>query len=597
MTNFSYLAQSPPFPFAKPTHSSLISSNSHQNVYFTTKSESMFELILSKDDWSVEIENELKKLNPNVNHESVVYVLKKLNQNPKKSMDFYKWVRDKKKFETRYVPCTLLLKTLACREFMEDFWAVASEMKGKGLCIDYQIYVAVNGALEREKMAKEAAEWTKFYDSMWKENGQNDVVKNVVKVIMGSEWSEEVESKLKRLNFPLSENVVFRVIWGLKEKPLNALKFFNWVVSCRKYEHSSVTYSRMARVLSLGGLMGEFWDLVTRMRSEGHEIDGYVKLARCLNNGDAVNLFELIMDGPYKLSEKDCIWLLKILAHDTNPDIDLVNRVVNKYVEVGNTHNKATYDCIHRSLCKTGRFDEAKKIVDKMRKAGFKPDNITYSQEVFGLCKLRRFEDANLVLNQMEDEGCVPDIKTWTILIQGYCAAGKMDEALTCFAQVPDKNLDPDADMLEVLINGFISHDKLLGAYKFLVEMVRKACLKPWQATYKLMIEKLVQNGEIDKAYYLLSMMKEQEYPPYPEPFVEYISKSGTVQDAKKLLAAVPMKGSTPSIEAYVNIITSFFNKGRHSEAKDLLYVSPPKVRRQKKIQKLFGFEPPKQLS
>lgn len=589
VTHFSYLTQFLPFSPSRNPYSYCISPNSHQNLNFSSKPESLIDIILS-NDWSEKIENELDKLNPNLTHEYVVYVLKKLNENPKKSLDFYKWVRDKKGFKPSYVPCRLLLKPLACREFIGEFWAVASEMKEKGFCIDSHVYGTINGALERENLSEEAAKWTKFYESMCEDNGVNDVIKGVVKVVMGSEWSEEVEIKLKKLDFPLSENVVFRVIWNLREEPLRALKFFEWIASCRKFEHNSVSYSRMARVLALSGMKGEFWDLVTRMRSEGCGIDVYTKLARCLSKEDAVKLFELIMDGPYKLSEKDCIWLLKILAHDFEPNIDLVYRVVNKYVEVGNTQTKALYDCVHRSLCKSGRFDEAKKIVEDIRNAGYKPDNITYSQEVFGLCKQRRFEDADLVFKQMEAEGCVPDMKTWTILIQGYCTAGQMDQALSCFARMLEKDLEPDADMLEVLINGFLSHNKLLGAFKFLVEMVNKARLKPWQATYKLLIEKLIQGGKLEEAFSLLSMMKEQDYPPYPEPFVEYISKAGTVEDAKKLLRALPKKGS-PSTSAYVNIITSFFNEGRHSEAKDLLYGSPHAVRKQRKIQKLFGFE------
>lgn len=50
--------------------------------------------------------------------------------------------------------------------------------------------------------------------------------------------------------------------------------------------------------------MGNFWELVKRMRSEGYEIDIdiYVKILRRFRNGDVVELFEFMMDGLYKLS-------------------------------------------------------------------------------------------------------------------------------------------------------------------------------------------------------------------------------------------------------------------------------------------------------
>ncbi|XP_057251256.1 pentatricopeptide repeat-containing protein At3g48250, chloroplastic [Beta vulgaris subsp. vulgaris] len=585
VTHFSYFTQSPRIP-----HSYCISLNSHQNVYFSSKSESFIELILSNDDWSEEIENELEKMNPKLTHESVVYVLKKLNGNPQKSLDFFKWVRDDKKFELSYMPYSVLIKSLASnKDFIKELWAVSSEMKGKGFRIDIQMCGVINLILKRQKLDEEAAEWIKICGSM-SENTEIGVVKDVVKVIMGSDWDEKVESELKKLKVPLAQEVLYSVIRKLRDEPSRALKFFEWVRSVRKYEHNSVTYSGMAWVLARRGMIGEFWDLVTRMRSEGYEIDSYTKISRFLRNEDAVKLFEFMLDSPYKPSEQDCTWLLKKLAHDCSPDISLVTQVANKYLEVGSTHAKAIYDCIHRSLCKVGRFDEAKKIVEDMRNAGYKPDNITYSQEVFGLCKIGRCEDAYLVLDQMEAEGCVPDIMTWTILIQGYCVAGQVDLALLRFACMRDKGLTPDADVLEVLINGFLSQNKLLGAYKLLVEIVDKDGVKPWQATYKLMIEKLLQDGKLEEASKLQRMMKEHDYPPYPEPFVKYISRSGTVANAKEFLRGLSTK-DVISTEAYVHVITSFFEEGRHSEAKDLLYGSPHRVRNQKKIKKMFGSE------
>ncbi|CAO2819013.1 unnamed protein product [Amaranthus hypochondriacus] len=589
VTHYSSFFQSFPFCHSKCSPSYCISTTFHQKLYFSSKAESVIELILSSNDWSENVEKELEALNPKLTHESVVYVLRKLNSNPQKSLGFFNWVRAKKNFEPSYLPFHMLLRTLACREFMEEFWKLASEMKKKGLKIDLQVSGGIIKALKNEKLDDIVGKWNEFLQSMKAGNGEDDVVKDIVKLILECNWSTEVERKLE--NVKLKDDFLFKVIWKLKNEPLSALKFFEWLASSRKFEHNSITYSGMARVLARRGFMSEFWDLLTRMRSEGFEIESYVALMRCVGNEDAVKLFEFMMDGPYKLLEHECVVLLKKLSHDFEPDMVLVMRVVNKYLEAGNTYTKATYDTIHRCLCKLGRFDEAKKIMEDMRNAGCKPDNITYSQEVFGLCKLKRFDDACALFKQMVDEGCVPDLKTWTILLQGYCAAGQVDQALSCFEQMLEENHEPDGDTLDVLIKGFILCGKTLDAYKFLVETVNKAHLKPWQATYKTMIEMLLRDGKLEEAFNLLSMMKQQNYPPYPEPFVEYISKSGSMEDAKHLLGALPKKGS-PSTAAYVKMISSFFEAGRHSEAKDLLYDSPSQVRTQKTIQEMFGFAP-----
>ncbi|CAO2819014.1 unnamed protein product, partial [Amaranthus hypochondriacus] len=128
VTHYSSFFQSFPFCHSKCSPSYCISTTFHQKLYFSSKAESVIELILSSNDWSENVEKELEALNPKLTHESVVYVLRKLNSNPQKSLGFFNWVRAKKNFEPSYLPFHMLLRTLACREFMEEFWKLASEM-------------------------------------------------------------------------------------------------------------------------------------------------------------------------------------------------------------------------------------------------------------------------------------------------------------------------------------------------------------------------------------------------------------------------------------------------------------------------------------
>lgn len=223
-----------------------------------------------------------------------------------------------------------------------------------------------------------------------------------------------------------------------------------------------------------------------------------------------------------------------------------------------------------------------------MRNAGYEPDNITYSQMVFGLCKMRRFEEACKVLEDMESSRCIPDIKTWTILIQGHCSANEVDKALLCFAKMIEKGCDPDADLLDVLADGFLSQKRIEGAYELVAEISRKCRISPWQATYKKLIEKLLGVMKFEEALELLRLMKSHNYPPYHLPFVPYISKFGSVEDAEAFLKALSVK-SYPSHIVYVQVFESLFREGRLSEAKDLLYKTPHHIRTHSKICKLFG--------
>ncbi|KAL6973158.1 hypothetical protein U1Q18_027338 [Sarracenia purpurea var. burkii] len=582
---FSHLA-----PFSKQLHAS-ISLSIHQNLLFSSQPNSIVEIVLDSE-WSKELEHELSSTNPTLTHETVVYILKKLDKDPKKASNFFNWVTNTNGFKPSSAIYSLALRIFANRESMRQFWATITKMEELGFEIDEVTYLTILGVLRNSKMATDVAAWTQLYKKMGKENEMGDLVKKVVQVVTRSDWGSEVERELGQMRISLSDNFILRVLRELKGFPLKALRFFKWVSGCLGYEHNSVTYNAITRVLCRDDSIDEFWSMVKEMKGFGHDmdIDTYIKISRKFQKNkmlkDAVELYELMMDGPYKPSVQECSVLLRTIS--MNADMNLVFRVVKKHESAGNSLMKTDYDGIHRSLTSVGRFEEAEKIVEEMKVAGYEPDNITYSQLVFGLCKARRLEEAIKVLELMESKGCVPDLKTWTILIKGHFAANEVEKALMCFAKMMEKNCNADADLLDVLVNGFLTQNRIDGANKLVVEMVNKARLRPWQATYKNLIQKLLDERKFEEAMNLLCLMKKHNYPAFPEPFVKYISRFGTVEDAGDFLKALSVK-EYPSVSAYLHVFESFFKEGRHSEANDLLFKCPHHIRKHVAVCSLFG--------
>ncbi|XP_002511313.2 pentatricopeptide repeat-containing protein At3g48250, chloroplastic [Ricinus communis] len=567
--------------------------NIHKKLYSSSKPSSLVEL-LSVNDWSPELETQLENSSPLLTHETVIYVLKKLDKDPHKAWDFFNWVCDRNGFKPSSPLYSLMLRILVKKDSMKNFWITLRKMKEQGFYTDEETYLTILGVFRKERMDSDAVAFKHFFDRMVEENAMDSVVKNVVSVVSATEWSNEVEKELEGMGILLTDNFVIRVLKELRNYPLKALQFFNWAGKCERYECNTITYNAIARVLGRDDSIGEFWNVVEEMKNAGHEmdIDTYIKISRQFQKnklmGDAVKLYEFMMDGPFKPSVQDCSMLLRSISASNYPDLNLVFRVVNKYEATGNSLSKAVYDGIHRSLTSIGNFDEAAKMMKCMQTAGYEPDNITYSQLVFGLCKARRLEEACEVLDEMEAHGCLPDIKTWTILIQGHCVANEVGKALMCLAKMMEKHCDPDADLLAVLINAFLSQKRIDGAYTLFMDMVDKARLRPWQATYKLLIEKLLEVRKLEEALNLLRLMKQHNHPPFPEPFVQYISRFGTVDDAADFLKALSVK-EYPSTSAYLNVFQSFFRAGRHSEAKDLLFKCPHHIRKHPKISELFG--------
>ncbi|CAI0382707.1 unnamed protein product [Linum tenue] len=582
VTSFSQISQSKSHFF-----------HANQRRCFSSSPNSVVELLLG-NDWSTELSNQLENNPFLITHETVVYILRKLDHAPDKAWGFYNWVTTRDGFVPSSSLYSLLLRIFADKDSMKKFWITLRKMKEQGFCLDEETYTTLWRLFKKDQMQSDAVALKQFYDRMIQENAMDGVVKKVAGVILEAEWGDEVMKRLEDMKIVLSDNFVIRVLRELKNRPFKALSFFHWVATCEGYKHSTVTYNAMARVLGKEDTMGEFWIIVEEMKSAGYyiDIDSYIKISRHFHkykmNEESVKFYEFMMDSPFKPSTQDCSLLLRNMSASHKLDLSLVFRVVKKYEATGNVLSKAIYDGLHRSLVNAGSFAEADKILNAMRDAGCEPDNITYSQLVFGLCKAGRFEEASKVLDDMEANGCPPDIKTWTILIQGHCNAGQLEKALMCFGTMMRKDGNVDADLVDVLVKGFVDQKKIDGGYTFLVEMINNTHVRPWQATYKLIIESLLGASKLEESMNVLRLMRQHNYPPYPEPFVQYISKYGTVLAAADLLQALSSK-QYPSLAAYKNVFEAFFKEGRHAEAQDLLYKCPYHVREHYQIGKLFG--------
>ncbi|XP_074284185.1 pentatricopeptide repeat-containing protein At3g48250, chloroplastic-like [Silene latifolia] len=566
--------------------------NFQQNFFFSSKPESFVDLVLS-NDWSQQIENELEKLNPKLTHESVVYVLMNSNTNPKKSLDFFNWVCNKNRFDPSFTPYIILLRCLVCREFISEFWNVFSEIKRKGFYLDHRDFQDINVKLTTEKLKAESVKWSKRYQEMIEKDVEKRVVNEVLKVILLSDWGDEVECKLldEKLKFPLTENFVLRIIAELRKQPLKAFRFFEFVGSWGEYEHDSVTYNAMTDVLAQPKSLVEFWDFVKQMRLKGINIDiyTYLRCSKSLPRKDTVELFKFMMDGPYKPSLCHVTTLLSRLSNKECSG--LLYRVFGNFgSNVGNApgKSKVLYDIVHRTLCKVGKMDEAKKIVEDLRNSGYKPDNFSFGQQIFCLCKTKRFDEAGKVPEQMEVEGVVPNVKTWTMLIRGHSKGKQMTQALSCLAKMKEKNVSPDPETLLVLLNGFLSEKKFLDAYKFFTEFSKtESQVKSTKKTYKLMIQNLTEAGKLEEALQVVSMMKKDKIRVSPAPITQYIAKYGSVADAKRLLVVLSPTG-TSYIPVYKEIFEAFFQQGRYSDVIDLIYTSPPRVREHTAIREMY---------
>ncbi|KAK9278173.1 hypothetical protein L1049_027733 [Liquidambar formosana] len=138
VTQFSHLS---PSLFSSLSHQPCTFHflNTHQKIFFSSKPNSTIELVLN-NEWSDELEHELENLNPIWTHESVIYVLKKLDNDPQKAFDFFNWVSEKNGFRPSLAIYSLVLRIFVHKETMKQFWVTLRKMKEEGFYIDEETY-------------------------------------------------------------------------------------------------------------------------------------------------------------------------------------------------------------------------------------------------------------------------------------------------------------------------------------------------------------------------------------------------------------------------------------------------------------------------
>ncbi|XP_068642844.1 pentatricopeptide repeat-containing protein At3g02490, mitochondrial-like [Aristolochia californica] len=407
--------------------------------------------------------------------------------------------------------------------------------------------------------------------------------------------SDEITKEVQSLGLPLDHEEIVSVLLSLREKTEVAQRFFDWVLETDGEKLGSKSYNVMLGLLGSKGCVKEFWDMVDKMTNKGHlmEIETYIEvLGRFFKRKmlkEAVDLYDFMMSGPNKPPVQDSVFLLKKIVASKDLDMELFSRVIRIFTTGGNHLSKRNFDSVLKSLTSSGKLGECDKILEAMEEGGFVPNRTVYGEVVSGLCKAGKVDEAAHFLDNLEKCGQSADLKLWVSLIDGFCAANEVDQAIHWFDTLLDKKgMEVGGSALEVLINGFYRVHGPQDACKFLVKTVKEKQLKPWHSTYKIMIDRLLQKEKLKDAMDLLGLMRTNGFPPFADPFIGYISKQGTGEDAINFLKAMTIK-RFPSMSVFLLVFKGLLEQGRHNVAHDLLSLSPRYIRSHVDVLDLFA--------
>lgn len=490
-----------------------------------------------------------------------------------------------------------MLGILGANGFVKEFWDLVGVMKKKGFGVARGAVVRVSEKFENEGWTGDLQKLKELYLSGSTDNSVDKHCSRVCKVIRQDVWGDNVEKLLRELNFAFSSHLVEMVLDNLELEPNKALIFFRWVEESGIVNHDERTYNAMARVLGREDYAEKFWRVVDEMRGAGHEmaIGTYLKVLNKLIKKklikDAVDLYEFAMSGANKPSLQDCTFLLKKIVVSKDIDMDLFRRVVKVYKESGNVLTNSMLDAVLKSLNSVGRFGECSKIWKAMKEEGLLLSGNLESKISFHLSSDGKKYEAGEFIASIEASGIGPNYRTLVSLVEGYYIAGHLDNASDCLQKIIEKEGPSCAGYaFELLVTAYCSKKRVMDAFELLSILVKEKELKPWHTTYKVLIRKLLVKGRFKEALNLLGLMKSQGYPPFLDPFIEYLSKRRTADDAIMLMKSMTVN-RFPSKAVFLRVFEAQFKAGRHNVAHDFLSRCPGYIRNHADVLNLFCSE------
>ncbi|CAN8260645.1 unnamed protein product [Cochlearia groenlandica] len=564
----------------------------------------IFSRFTSKED----ITKELDSNGIVISHDLALKSLRSLESRPDVAKSFFQWVLEASPRKLSSKSYNTMLRIFGVNGLVDEFWMLVDDMKKKGHGVSANVRDKVGEKFRKDGLENDLNRLKGLFSSGSMDNSTDKVCNRVCKIVMKEQWSADIEKQLRGLNLEFNSDLVKMVVEKLDVEPRKALLFFRWSDESDSFKHDEKTYNAMARVLGKEKFLDRFQNLIEEMRSLGYEMEmeTYVRVSArfCQTKmvKEAVELFEFAMAGSNTPTAHCCSLLLKKIVASKKLDMDLFSRTVKAYTGHGSVMTDSMLQSVLKSLRNVDRFGESNEVLKAMKEGGYTPNGDLQSVIASGLSRKGKKDEANELVEFMESSGNHLDDKAMASLVEGHCEAKDLEEASKCFKKMISKKEVSYADYaFEKLVLAYCNMFQARDAYKLFTELVRQDQLKPWHSTYKIMarnllMKKVARDGGFEEALSLIPLMRNQGFPPFVDPFIDYLSNSGTGAEAFAFLKALTSK-KFPSNLMVVRIFEAMLKSSRHSEAHDLLSLCPSYIRRNADVLALFSSMKPEKCS
>ncbi|KAJ6822619.1 pentatricopeptide repeat-containing protein-like, mitochondrial [Iris pallida] len=201
-------------------------------------------------------------------------------------------------------------------------------------------------------------------------------------------------------------------------------------------------------------------------------------------------------DGMPHRTEQSFSALLSAYSH--NDRADLLNKTFRTLPkQLGITPGVWSYNIYLKSLCKTGKIDNAVQLLDEMSKSKLTMPNIISYNTVLDGC-VRHGDEAGFdrVFKIVSEKDLKFNVVTYNYRMAMYCRRSESFRAEELLSVMASRDVEPNLTSFNTVINGFCRERDVGSAVRVFRKMKGKEGVVPNSRTYVVLIQSLVEKGE-----------------------------------------------------------------------------------------------------
>ncbi|GKV26949.1 hypothetical protein SLEP1_g36160 [Rubroshorea leprosula] len=205
------------------------------------------------------------------------------------------------------------------------------------------------------------------------------------------------------------------------------------------------------------------------------------------------------------------------------------------------TPDATSYTLMICCFSKVGNLFDSLRLYDEMKKRGWAAGIEVYNSLVYVLTRDNCLNEAHKILDKMREAGSQPDSTTYNSMIRPLCEAAKVDEARNLLSTMISEKLSPTVETYHAFLEGV----DFEGTLEFLNHM-RMVGLCPTHDTFLLVLGKFFKIEQPENALKIWTEMEQFEIVPDYSHYITLIkglATCGWLVKARELYAEMMSNG------------------------------------------------------